>query len=994
MPTDPQRTALVAYLKDRDDLYFGKLLELRQAVTDWLSYIPQTFPHYTRHTVQHSDEIMLQISKMLFRDDDPQQPIVKLSASEAYILGAAAYLHDAGMFVPDGKKTQILESEAWKGWTTGEGDGAKRWREVRALRQSQEPADESVRNFLADIQTRFLIAEFVRFTHHQRAADIITEHQGMLGRFAFDDPMLLRTIADVCVAHGLKQHELEDRERYPERRDIRGQQVNVRFLAILLRLGDLLDVSYDRACPLLLNAASPLPAESLAHWTQYRRIVHRLTSPDVIEITADCQTQEEHRFLQDWCQWMTDEATQAAIIMARTTRHRDWQAPRVSLDKDGGTIKIRPAADATYIPSKWTFELDHEAVVERLINDVYDHPAVYIRELLQNALDANRCQMYADLVKDGLEAPEYPTQVEEERRRRYPVKVSLKTQRVENPLSGELEKRQILTVEDCGIGMDREIIQRYFLQVGRSYYTTDEFRRNFRFVPTSRFGLGFLSVFAVSDRVMVETYKPSSQSQDGPVRLTLTGPRNYLLTDCGERRRSGTLIEVLLREHMAPGELTDLVSGWCCRVEFPLFINDLGTETKVISERPEDFTYEISVVNTDGTRFVVRAFPTNQPGIDGELYVFALVDEQGERWDAWSWARYSYPRRHPGAFKPDFPHDLVCLHGIAMEQSSGLQEGPMAARLDFRGEAHRPTLSRQTSWGRHISSVRQYSELTPRWEEILKEHLATSPNAKSDEGWKYKQKLVEDFPLRSFWASVPETIRVTVKDEQKLMSLEALQAAREIATMIPAHRFIVPTTPYRDEEREGIEESDLSWPSDTLALFEGDLEILSTGHRSAIFENRSIRLAEWSPEGNLVLNWVSNSKGNKLSRHRWSTPLEVTTWPGCTVIGFRVHRTTHQVYGHGLLNEGHPFVRWLVQVKVCCKRNAHGLTEEQFEQLVSLLETPLEHGGYEVSALNAYLQGWKNLPSLPPELHPPMPRLTRDMFRMRKEAGDDHSQRT
>lgn len=342
MIVNSQLPALVAYLKDHDDLYFGKLVELRQAVQDWLSYIPQTFPHYTRHTVQHSDEIVLQLSKLLFRDEDQQQPVVRLSTAEIYILVAAAYLHDAGMVVPDSEKAKILASNAWKEWTSGEGGGAKRWQEVQTLRQGQQPAEESVRNFLADIQTRFLIAEFVRFSHHSRAVDIITQHQDVLGRFAFDDPMLLRTISDVCVAHGLKQHELEDRERYPERRDIRGQQVNVRFLAILLRFGDLLDVSHDRACPLLLNAASPLPAESLAHWTQYRRITHRLTSPDVIEITADCYTQKEHRFLQDWCQWMVDEILQAGTLMARATRHNDWQAPEVSFDNGRGTIKIRP----------------------------------------------------------------------------------------------------------------------------------------------------------------------------------------------------------------------------------------------------------------------------------------------------------------------------------------------------------------------------------------------------------------------------------------------------------------------------------------------------------------------------------------------------------------------------------------------------------------------------------------------------------------------------
>src|SRR3989304_917417 len=47
-----------------------------------------------------------------------------------------------------------------------------------------------------------------------------------------------RTIADVCIAHGLRHRELDDPERFPDRRDVRGQPTNVRFLAIMLRLGD------------------------------------------------------------------------------------------------------------------------------------------------------------------------------------------------------------------------------------------------------------------------------------------------------------------------------------------------------------------------------------------------------------------------------------------------------------------------------------------------------------------------------------------------------------------------------------------------------------------------------------------------------------------------------------------------------------------------------------------------------------------------------------
>lgn len=547
MSIAPQHTALMVYLKSldegRDEGYYAKVLELRNAVADWLSYVPQTFPHYTRHTIKHSDEIVSQVSKLLFKKDDPKLPVIQLSAVEAYVLIAAAYLHDAGMVAADKEKLEIITSnEEWKNWVSGNGGGAKRWREIQELRQSNTIADETRRHFIADLQTRFLIAEFIRRAHHLRAADVIKQYQSLLGRFAFDDPMLQRTISDVCISHGLRHYELEDKERFPERRDIQGYAVNVRLVAILLRLGDLLDMSYDRACPLLMNAANPLPPDSLAHWEQYKRIIHRATSPGRIEVTAECEKQEEHRVLQDWCQWIVDEVRQAKVLMNRAELHNDWQPPEAIMDGSGATIVIRQAPGANYIPSKWTFELDQEAVFQRLIRDVYEHPLVFIRELIQNALDANRSQMYADLVKEGIKTPEYPTQVDEERRQRYPVQISLEVKKIKNDLSGEEEERQVLTVDDAGIGMDREIIQRYFLQVGRSYYTTDEFRRKFGFIPTSRFGIGFLSVFAVSNNVVVDTYKPSSLRGDKPIRMTLAGPRNYLLTEVSERQISGTRI--------------------------------------------------------------------------------------------------------------------------------------------------------------------------------------------------------------------------------------------------------------------------------------------------------------------------------------------------------------------------------------------------------------------------------------------------------------------
>src|SRR5437867_4442660 len=127
MTTRPFDTPLIVYLKKKNDLYHGKFLELRETVEGWLSYIPNTFPHYTRHTVQHSDEIVVQASKLLFYDGDPDRSSINLSSMKAYILVASAYLHDAGMVTADQEKLEILKSEAWNSWISKEAGAADRW---------------------------------------------------------------------------------------------------------------------------------------------------------------------------------------------------------------------------------------------------------------------------------------------------------------------------------------------------------------------------------------------------------------------------------------------------------------------------------------------------------------------------------------------------------------------------------------------------------------------------------------------------------------------------------------------------------------------------------------------------------------------------------------------------------------------------------------------------------------------------------------------------
>jgi HSP90 family molecular chaperone len=75
---------------------------------------------------------------------------------------------------------------------------------------------------------------------------------------------------------------------------------------------------------------------------------------------------------------------------------------------DNAAIHIKPAVTANYIVRDWRFELDPTSVFQRFIGDLYSDPYAFVRELIQNALDAMRCRLFEDLRSRGHELPVKP----------------------------------------------------------------------------------------------------------------------------------------------------------------------------------------------------------------------------------------------------------------------------------------------------------------------------------------------------------------------------------------------------------------------------------------------------------------------------------------------------------------------------------------------------------------------------------------------------------
>jgi hypothetical protein len=165
--------------------------------------------------------------------------------------------------------------------------------------------------------------------------------------------------------------------------------------------------------------------------------------------------------------------------------------------------------DPSYLAGAFRFQLDYERIMQLLMDrSLYPDPSLFLRELLQNALDACRTRE-AHAKAAGAT---------------YTARIAIWDH------SDDPDDPRII-FQDNGIGMSRRIVENYFMRVGRSYYKSVEFdlerqrlaRQGVELEATSQFGIGILSCFMVADRFDVETYRSGNR----PLHITIEGPTKY-----------------------------------------------------------------------------------------------------------------------------------------------------------------------------------------------------------------------------------------------------------------------------------------------------------------------------------------------------------------------------------------------------------------------------------------------------------------------------------
>ena len=533
----------------------------------------------------------------------------------------------------------------------------------------------------------------------------------------------------------------------------------------------------------------------------------------------------------------------------------------------------------------------------------------------------------------------------------------------------------MLTVADHGIGMTHDRIRNYFLQVGQSFYRSPEFKENYTFEPGSRFGVGFLSVFAESSDVSVETRADHPDAE--PIRLRLTGVRNYLLTERGNRTTPGTTVEILLNDALDSYELVQAVKAWCRFVEVPIDLKTPNHEIRIEAERAQEFEASAPVIGTEGATMAVRAFPAEIPGIEGSLYVFEYRDADGADWTAERWARNTYLNRQPGAVVPPRPASVTCFQGIATDGLRIDSEGS-SVRVDVRQEVADMPLTREPGQATRAAIARK---IEGRWAALITEHLDTEPRGHGPLAWRYKHRLMQKFDeVDAFWMAMADTTPFW-HGEDRMGSVTDVAASESLASAVMLEDLVrvLGDVEYVD----GV----IMWPFDVPSLGPMTLGYASRIARAKLFAGRVITKVVRSGDAVVAL-WRKGDRAAWAMRRLYGgQQADAVSLGDIGLIGFRFHQADDSTYPRCVLNSDHPFIEWWIRAMTACDAGLCGLRPADGDRLHALLMTPVFYQGYELTALSEYLERWAQLPGLDTDLVPPSWDLGQEAFEARRLSG-------
>lgn len=506
-----------------------------------LNSVSNSFPHYSLHDASHSSTIINQIEKIIAPN------IVHLSATDCWLILEACYWHDSGMIVNHDEKRGLVKDRDFINYlTTLKNNGGDFSVDAASILDGIDK--ENVEKLLGDSQSlMFIIADYYRSKHAARSE----EHVNNPNKIGVDSPRtylipqrLISILGKICSCHGKASESILELQKATDGMDL-GDYAHPRYVAGLLRIGDLLDIDDGRFCETLLKSISKSPRTSCIHKRKHESIKNLYIDSRVIEIKAECEDYESFSVQQSWFDYIQSEFDFQKRVWNDIVPNQDY----ISLP----TVNNVSCEIKGYLTVKGEVPkvtLDKERIYQYLTgNLIYRNATPYLRELIQNSIDAIYNKVWE---KYFLEEIENESNVYDcELNKLTAFNELLKYESVNVTLERVDADGCKLVIRDTGLGMSIQDIGK-IINVGSKNKGDKQATINSMpdwAKPSGYFGIGFQSVFSASDSVTIETKKDGDLCYQVHFKKVEGRLPNVGIKEIKRKWFEGTRIEMYIHEN-------------------------------------------------------------------------------------------------------------------------------------------------------------------------------------------------------------------------------------------------------------------------------------------------------------------------------------------------------------------------------------------------------------------------------------------------------------
>ena len=253
--------------------------------------------------------------------------------------------------------------------------------------------------------------------------------------------------------------------------------------------------------------------------------------------------------------------------------------------------------------AKKQFKAESKRLLDLMINSIYTHKEIFLREIISNASDAMDKLAYTALTDDKIAID------------RSELKITIT----------RAEDAGILTVSDRGIGMTKEELEENLGTICKSGSLgfKQEMEETEDIDIIGQFGVGFYAAFMVADSVTVISKK---YGQDTAWKWVSDGADGYTITEA-EREYPGTDVIMTLKKDtedekytrfLQEYEIRSLVKKYSDYIRYPICME--VSKSRLKEDSPEDKPEYESYTEMDTLNSMVPIWQRNKKDVTEEEY--------------------------------------------------------------------------------------------------------------------------------------------------------------------------------------------------------------------------------------------------------------------------------------------------------------------------------------------------------------------------------------